>query len=136
MASACTCVPKFYQRLGREVIVLEFAWTAHTDGSFDAVSTDDYTFGSRTLTKIITGKTLIAAKTIPDADTPPTNLYNLIVSNSYGEDMFLSLTYGLSSTTTQTAQVPERLVTDTALSIDITSNIIDGAMGIVRLYFV
>ena len=136
MASSCTCEPKFLQRLGREVIVLEFAWTAHTDGSFDSVSTDDFDFGTRTLTQIIKGKRIIGAKTIPGSVTAPTADYDVSVVDSDSNDVFTGLLYDRSATATQYISTSGFVFIESALAVDILNNSVNSATGTVKLIFV
>jgi hypothetical protein len=134
LASSCTCEPKFYQRLGREVIVLEFAWTAHTDGSFEAVSTDDYSFGTRTLTEIVAGKVIIGVKVMHGTPTPSPG-YDIKITDIDEFDIFEGLLESQDVTKKQKEALPTLTVDEGALSFIIEGNSVNSATGTVKLFF-
>jgi len=135
MASSCTCTPKFYQRLGREVIVFEFDWTADTDGSFDSVSTDDYSFGNRTLTDIVKGKAMIGAKTVPNSVTAPTDSYDVSIIDEDNWDILEEAAYNRSSTKTEVVKLLWPVRVEGALTIDILNNSVNSGEGKLKLFF-
>lgn len=139
MASSCTTTLQFQQNFDRETAVLQFAWTADTDGSFASVSTDDTNYNDFfTMTDMIKGWDLVYAQTDPGA-TAPTASYDIAVTDANSEDMFGTFLNNRSATATESqfavvgGSEATRPITG-ALTLSITNNSVNAATGVVRLH--
>ena len=124
MSSSCT---QAWEYPSNEVTTCELSFTCHTDGSFDTYS-------------INTSEGLVfMALTIPDADTPPTPLYDIAILDEDGVDIFGGELENRSATAKEQA-VPAIGSTfggryfSGILQLAISGNSVNGGKGKVKLY--
>jgi hypothetical protein len=132
----------WYNGSETETAELIITWTAHTDGTFTSVSTDDYEHEPNTgitMTDMIKGLELHAAQANPGA-TAPQALHDITVTDAAGEDLFGGDLTNLSATATESAHTEAggtdngRLITG-ALTINISGNNVNSATGVLKLTF-
>ena len=139
MASSCTITLNHRQVHQTETAILQFAWTADTDGSFTSVSTDDTDYNEKlTITDMIKGWEIYGAQTDPGT-TAPTADYDITVTDAAGEDLFGTNMNDRSTSATESA-VPAigglnaTRTIDSALTLNIANNSVNGATGVVKLF--
>lgn len=120
MASVVTQETWSYQSLKK----LTFEWTADTDGSVDAVSSNIRFDGIPQAVEVVPG-------------TPsPTASYAITLKNEYGRDILGGGGTGLSATAAAAlTPSPEGVPVTGGLTLAITGNSVNGAKGKVVIYF-
>jgi len=140
MASSCTITFNPMMRNGRETAVLQFAWTAHTNGSFTSVSTDNTDVNPHfTITDLIKGFEAVYCQTDPGSTAPQAS-YDITITDGNGEDIMGGNLADRSATATESDQVgitagaAQPRIIDSALTLNISNNNVNGATGVVKLF--
>lgn len=119
--------------------ILTINWTAHTDGSFTAVSTDDYSHQGRTMTQWVKGYYLYTAETDPGS-TGPTDNYDIAINDANSLDIAGTKLANRDQSTTELVNVGTATfgypIVRGPLSIAITGNSVNSATGTIILVFV
>lgn len=133
-----TLNPYYDSNTDKDKFELEFAFTSASDGSASA-STDDGTYMTKVITRILKGKILAMTKVIPGSATP-SNLFDVTVKDEDGIDLFGGTLANLSSSAA-TVKYPydgntnygTRLITG-AITVAVT-NAGDTKTGTIILHF-
>ena len=141
MASSCTATFTAKQTIdGNEQFMIKFSFTAHTDGSFTSVSTDDYSHEGQTLTWWVKGKSCDMGRVNPGS-TAPTAGWDITVTDADSIDIFGGELLDQDDADSKQA-VPligsaygPRWV-NSALTLNITNNSVNSATGDIYLHFV
>ncbi len=97
-----TLEPIYDEGKGRDKFKLTFDWTSHTDGSVSGFSTDDGTFITQAISKILKGKEIVGAECTPGATTPTAD-YDVVINDANGVDLFGGALGDCSATVTKTS---------------------------------
>jgi len=129
--AASSCTAKAYEAGGD--IVVELAWTAHTDGSFT-----DYAIPANILT-MIRGKRAHLGITDPGG-TAPTTLYDITIDDALGADIFGGALGDRSATATEQTTplvngISRTRLVYTSLTLTISNNSVNAATGIIVIIF-
>ena len=117
-----------YGYSGNAYFKLIFAWTADAaNGSVPATDT------SETYTALLKGAYLFLAITDPGTMAPTDN-YDITVTDSYGVDLVAAMLADRDTATSEQIHPVPRLV-DTALTMTLTNNSVNSAVGQLVLYF-
>lgn len=116
---ASSMVEQEYVRGGLHI--LQLSWTAHTDGSFTSVQTERRIDGY-----------VVAFETDPGA-TAPTPDYDITITNLGGYDIAGGALADRSDTATEYVQ--RGIPVFGEVTLNITNNAVDTALGIVRIYY-
>lgn len=120
MASACT---NRFQDLG-SLSVLEYAWTAHTDGSFTDFTPD----------RAIDGL-VHCVETVPDGTTAPTTLYDVTLETADGLDVCGGGLANRSATVAERYYPAYTAPVMGPLTLTISNNSVNAAKGVVRVFY-